>query len=269
MTILFRPHMVGVLMTCPVSMDMSLLSDVEQAIYRKKTRSDEEKLQVEEFWDRGLSKGAKTALTDIAKQVLYGFKVEVSSKEMEKGILCEQDSINLLNLVDFARYKKNEVRLQNDILSGECDIWVPGVKTIDTKTSWSLDTFPVLSSDCHDATYEWQGRAYQLLYDVPLHEVAFCMVDTPDDLIPRWEQAELHKVSHIDPALRITRIAYKRDAKLENKLIRKCRDGQRFLKEVTDLILSEHDLIDRIEMAAPAPPPAPAVPDWKQEFIKP
>lgn len=263
MTILFRPHMVGALMTCPVSMDMNLLTEVERAIYRKKSRSDEEKLQVEEFWERGLSKGAKTALTDIAKQALYGFKVEISSKEMEKGIACENDSIALLNQVDFARYKKNEVRLQNEILTGECDIWAPKVKTIDTKTSWSLATFPVLSSDCHDSIYEWQGRSYMMLYDVPAHEVAFCMVSTPDDLIPRWEQAELHKVDHIDPALRVTRIRYERDAKLEAKLIRKCREGQRFLKEVADLILSEHEMMDRIEIAKPT---APAVPSWKQEF---
>lgn len=240
----FRPHMVGALMTCPVSMDMSLLSEVEQAIYRKKNRTDEEKLQVEEFWERGLSKGAKTELTKIAKQVLYGFQVKATSKEMDKGVLCEQDSIDLYNRVHFTRHVKNQERVQNDILSGECDIWVPKERTIDTKTCWSLDTFPVLSVDCHDAMYEWQGRSYMLLYDVPEHEVAFCMVSTPDELIPRWEQVELHKVDHIDPALRITKITYKRDAKLEAKLIRKCKEAQKFLAEVTDMILADHDLIE-------------------------
>lgn len=264
MTILFRPHMVGALMTCPVSMDMNLLNAAEQAIYRKKNRSDEEKLMVEEFWDRGLSKGAKTELTNIAKGVLYGFKKEVSSKEMDKGILCEQDSIDLYNRVNFTRYTKNTERITNDILSGEPDIWVPKVKTIDTKTSWSLDTFPVLSADCHDAMYEWQGRAYMLLADVLEHEVAFCMVSTPDDLIPRWEQVELHKVSHIDPALRITRIIYKRDVAKENKLIRKCRDAQKYIKEVTDMIYADHDLLEGVVPATPAPA---IVADWKQEFI--
>lgn len=244
MTILFRPHMVGALMTCPVSMDMNLLTEAERTIYRKKSRSDEEKLQVEEFWERGLSQGAKTALTTIAKQVLYGFKKEIGGKELDKGIQCEQDSIDLYNRVHFTRHTKNAERISNDILTGEPDIWVPGVRTIDTKTSWNLDTFPVLSRDCHDSIYEWQGRAYMLLTDVLEHEVAFCMVSTPDELIPRWEQVELHKVDHLDPALRVTKIVYKRDAKLEAKLIRKCRDAQKYIKEVTDMIYADHDLME-------------------------
>lgn len=236
----FRPHSVGLLMTDPVSMDMSLLNEDEQAIYRKKTRTDEEKAMVEEFWSRGLSKGAKTALVAEAKELIFGYRKRITSKEMEKGLSCEQASIDLYNRVHFTRHEKHSGRVNNDILTGECDIWVPGEATKDIKTSWSLDTFPVISADCHDSMYEWQGRAYMQLYDTPQHEVAFCMVSTPDDLIPRWEQVELHKVDHIDPALRVTRIIYKRDAALEAKLVRKCKAAQVYLEELIERIGAEH-----------------------------
>lgn len=236
----FRPHSVGALMTDPATMDLSLLTEAECEIYAKKKRTDEEKLLVEEFWTRGLSKGAKTALTDYAKEMLYGYSKQVKSKEMEKGIQCEPHSIDLYNRVHFTRHEKHEGRVSNDILTGECDIYVPGKATKDIKTSWNLDTFPVTSADCHDPMYEWQGRAYMLLYDVPQHEVAFCMVSTPDDLIPRWEQYDLHKVDHIDPALRVTRIVYKRDVKLENRLIAKCKAAQQYLAELVERIKSEH-----------------------------
>lgn len=239
--ILFRPHSIGALMTDPVSMDLSLLTEAEQVIYRKKNRTDEEKAQIEEFWSRGLSKGAKTALTQYAKEMLYQYEKQVTSKEMDKGIACEPDSIALLNMVQFARYQKHEGRRKTDLLSGECDIYVPGARTIDVKTSWSLDTFPVLSSDCHDPMYEWQGRAYMHLYDVPEHEVAFCLVNTPEHLIPRWESQDLHRVEHIDPALRITKIVYKRDAALEAKMLAKCRAAQKYMAELINRILSDHD----------------------------
>lgn len=236
----FRPHSVGALMTDPVSMNMALLNETEQAIYRKKNRTDKEKAQVEEFWSRGLSKGAQTALTQYAKEMLYGYSKVVTSKEMDKGIQCEPDSINLLNMVHMTRYVKHEGRVSNDILSGECDILVPKVRTLDVKTAWSLDTFPVISDDCHDPMYEWQGRAYMHLYDTQEHTVAFCLVSTPDDLIPRWEQVDLHKVDHIHPSLRVTTITYKRDAKSEDKMIRKCKAAQKFLGELVERIRSEH-----------------------------
>jgi hypothetical protein len=236
----FRPHSVGALMTDPVSMDLSLLNEAEQAIYKKKSRTDEEKAMVEEFWSRGLSKGAKTALTQYAKEMLYEYSKVVTSKEMDKGIRCEQDSIDLLNLVGMTRYTKHVGRVSNDILTGECDILVPGVRTRDVKTSWNLDTFPVISADCHDPMYEWQGRAYMQLYDTLEHTVDFCLVSTPDDLIPRWEPVELHKVDHIHPSMRVTSITYKRDAKLENKMVAKCKAAQQYLGELVEIIRSEH-----------------------------
>lgn len=236
----FRPHSVGALMTDPATMDLSLLTEDEQAIYSKKNRTEAEKVLVEEFWARGLSKGAKSALMADAKEMLYGYTKKVSSKEMDKGNQCEQDSINLYNKVHMTRHVKHEGRVKTDLLSGECDILVPKVATIDIKTSWSLDTFPAISDDCHDAMYEWQGRAYMHLYDTQQHTVAFCMVSTPDDLIPRWEQTDLHKVDHIHPAMRVTTITYRRDARLEQKMLAKCRAAQQYLTELVERIREEH-----------------------------
>jgi hypothetical protein len=247
----FRPHSIGELMTKPQSMDLSLLNAEEQAVYKKTKRTDEEKALVEEFWTRGLSQGAKSALTDYAKEMLYGYSKKVSSKEMDKGIQCEQASIDLYNRVYFTRHVKHVGRVQDEYLSGECDILVPGAVTKDVKTSWNVDTFPVLSSDCHDPMYEWQGRAYMRLYGTKRHEVAFCLVDTPDDLIPRWEQVDLHKVEHINPALRVTRIVYEHCPVLEAKMISKIKLAQKYLGELVSRINAEHNI----------------TPDWKKQFL--
>lgn len=227
-------------MTKPQTMDLSLLNEDERKIYAKKSRTDEEKALVEQFWERGLSQGAKSALTDYAKEMLYGYSKQISSKEMDKGIRCEPDSIALINQVRFTRHVKHVGRVQDEYLSGECDLLIPEVETEDVKTSWNVTTFPVLSSDCHDPMYEYQGRAYMRLFKTKRHRVSFCLVDTPDDLIPRWEQVDLHKVSHIDPAMRITSIVYEHCPIIEAKMINKIKLAQKYLGELVEQIRAEH-----------------------------
>ena len=132
-------------------------------------------------------------------------------------------------------------------MTGECDIYVPGVKTIDTKCSWDLSTFPAFPEDAHDPLYEWQGRAYALLWDVPEHEVVHVMLDTPEDLLPKWEREDervlaLHRVGHIDPDLRVTSVTYARCPILEAKLERKCRTAQAYLADLVEQIKAHHGL---------------------------
>lgn len=235
----FHPSSIGYLMSDPVSMDCSLLNAEELAIHKKKTKTDEEKELMAECKSRGLSQGAKTYLMGYAKEMLYGYSKVVTTKYMDKGLACEQRSIDLYNRVFFTRHTKHVGRRMNDYLTGECDIYVPGVRTIDTKTAWSLDTFPAIRDDCHDPLYEWQGRGYMELYEVPEHEVAFCMVSTPEELI-RYEQRDLHLVDHIDPAMRVTRITYKRDPVLTQKMETKCRAAQQYLEQLVERIRAEH-----------------------------
>ena len=106
-----------------------------------------------------LSAGAKTYLKTIAREISYDFRPELNVKYVNKGLQCEQDSIDLLNRLHFKNYLKNDKRIKTDLISGECDI-LTDTYIRDVKTSWSLETFPVLIEDAHDTIYEWQGRAY-------------------------------------------------------------------------------------------------------------
>jgi len=191
----------------------------------------------------GLSVSAKTALRKMAKEAMYGFNKVVTAKTMDKGIMCEQDAIDLYNMVFFSSHEKNTVRLSNEYVSGECDILVPSQKVIDIKNAWSLDTFPATNDEVQaiakDSGYDWQGRAYMWLYDVPLFELAYCMVSTPDDLI-RFEQPELHYVDHIAPELRVTRIFIERDKEAEDKIKHKVTLAREYLQEIAEQITADH-----------------------------
>ena len=185
-----------------------------------------------------LSVGAKTHILKLAKEFVYGYREDISSKYMEKGITVEDDSIALYNEVFFTNHVKNTERKTNDWITGECDIATP-TKIIDIKSSWSLPTFPAISAAGESKTYEWQGRAYMWLWDVDQFEIAYCLVNTPEELIG-YESHDLHFVDHIAPELRVTRVQYTRDKALEEKIKSRVEAANQYLEEVIQTITDEH-----------------------------
>jgi hypothetical protein len=188
--------------------------------------------------DEVLSVGAKTYIEDLAKEFVYGYVKEVSSKEMEKGLIVEQACIDLLNEVLFTNYVKNAERRENDWLTGECDIFT-GRKIHDIKAPWSLATFPATVFAGRDKDYEWQLRGYMMLWNVDESEIDYCMVSTPDELI-RYEPESVHYVDHIDPMLRVTRVPYKRDKALEGKIKQKVDAAREYFDLIVQTIAEEH-----------------------------
>ena len=188
--------------------------------------------------DEVLSVGAKTYIEDLAKEFVYGYVKEVSSKEMEKGLIVEQACIDLLNEVLFTNYVKNTERRENDWLTGECDIFT-GRKIHDIKAPWSLATFPATVFAGRDKDYEWQLRGYMMLWNVDESEIDYCMVSTPDELI-RYEPESIHYVDHIDPMLRVTRVPYKREKSLEDKIKVKVDAARLYFEQIAQTIAEEH-----------------------------
>jgi len=161
-----------------------------------------------------LSETTKTYIRAVAKQDFYGYNVELNNKYINKGNLQENDSIALFNSVMFSNYSKNTERLNNEWLTGEADI-VLDDQIIDIKTSWSLETFPATSEEGINKLYEWQLRAYMMLYDKNYASLVYCMVSTDPSLLNEWENLSLHQVDHIAPEKRITTLRFYRDLDLE------------------------------------------------------
>jgi hypothetical protein len=225
------------------SIDDTLLTPEIAAIARKPKKSDDEKALIKGLLDRSLSAGAKTEMKLFAREYMYNFHQVVTGKYMDKGLIVEDQAIALYNEVFFTNYKKNTERRTNEWITGEPDIINPGVKGIDIKSAWSLGTFPALSEDGEDATYEWQCRGYMMLWELPVWDVAYCMVNTPDELI-KFEQEELHFVDHIDPALRVTVVRYERDMELEEKIKRKVEMAREYLARVVQQIKVQHNILE-------------------------
>jgi len=161
---------------------------------------------------------AKSYIKQVAKENFYGYRSQINSKYIEKGLMQEQDSIELLNTVRFEGYVKNTVRMVDELMTGEADI-ITNDSIIDIKTSWSLDTFPVMAEDGYDAIYEWQLRAYMRLYDKSKAELIYCMVTTSNELLNEWENLDIHRVDHIAPEKRITVLSFDRDEEKEKEMV--------------------------------------------------
>lgn len=178
---------------------------------------------------------AKSYIKQIAKENFYGYRSEINNKYIQKGLMQEQESIDLLNTVRFEAYEKNTVRMVNDLMTGECDI-ITNDSIIDIKTSWSLDTFPVMPEDGYDSLYEWQLRAYMMLYDRSKAELIYCMVTTSNELLNEWENLSLHRVDHIAPEKRITVLSFERNEDKEIEMIDRLKWASEYYDEYYELL---------------------------------
>lgn len=187
-----------------------------------------------------LSVGAKTYIRELAQQEIFGIDFEFSSKETEKGIEVEDESIALLNRVKGLSLVKNTERKTNGILTGEADLFnEPRRRGHDLKSSWSAKTFPGWVRDCEDKLYEWQMRGYMMLWDADEWEVNYALVDTPERLIG-YEPIQMHVVSHIPEHMRLTSWLIERDFEKERAIKRKVEAAREYYLEVIKEFDEQH-----------------------------
>lgn len=189
-----------------------------------------------------LSVGAKTYIRELAQQEILGVDFEFSSKETQKGIEVEDQSIALLNRVRGLSLVKNTERKSNGLITGECDLYDAERKRgHDLKSSWSAKTFPGWVVDCEDKLYEWQMRGYMLLWDADEWEVNYALVDTPERLIG-FEPLAMHVVSHIPEHMRLTSWTIQRDFAKERAIAEKVEAAREYYAKV----VQEFDQIHQI-----------------------
>ncbi len=152
-----------------------------------------------------LSKGCKTALKDIFVQEKYKRKEEVSSKFLDKGNEREKDAIALYSDFRGKEFTKNSIRITNDIIQGEPDLFVgesiyKAEETIDTKVSWSAFTFFRAQEEKVDTAYLWQGLSYMLLTGAKKHTVAYCLLNSLPTVIMDEKRKAAYAMGVIDMA---------------------------------------------------------------------
>lgn len=161
-----------------------------------KLRQEEEELRKYRNMEP-LSQTCKTYLAKVYAEVKYGkrsMQQLKGNKYTEKGKLVEEDGIDLVCMLDRRMLRKNNVRLSNDFLTGEPDLYLGddilnAEYVIDIKCPWDIETFFGNLGQPLNTDYFWQMQGYYALTNAPRGEVSYTLVSAPVDLV----QEELRK----------------------------------------------------------------------------
>jgi hypothetical protein len=132
-----------------------------------------------------LSGTVKGYCRDWLKSIIYGRRIEFTSKYTEKGLIMEDESIDFLSeQLGLGLLFKNEQKFEDEFMTGETDINFPDY-VFDVKNSWSWETFPLLEMQIPNPIYYWQLQGYMHLTDKDHAKLIYVLSDTPQHLIER------------------------------------------------------------------------------------
>ena len=148
-----------------------------------------------------LSATALKSLSRWYKKARYNREYQFSAPQTEKGNSKEDAAITLVNKVFYPDMllMKNLERKMNDHIGGTADLVIDKDDErviIDTKVSYSLDTFPTIFDEALNPRYKCQVNGYMALWGAKKAYVDYCLIDTPANLIDGeiWKLAKTEKI---------------------------------------------------------------------------
>ena len=149
-----------------------------------------------------LSLTCQKELIKIYNRVCYGRVKDITTKQMDKGIQAEGDSIMLLNRVEGKMYMKNDESLENDWFCGHPDLFIGdnienADEVLDIKTSWELDSFMPKLIEEPDKGYVAQLNCYFSLTGAKSGAIVYALVSAPDNIVESEKKGLLWKMNVI------------------------------------------------------------------------
>lgn len=186
-----------------------------------------------------ISDTAKSAIRDIVKEDLYGFRSFTGNQYTAKGNLLEDLAIEMSGKMRYRNYQKHVGRVENELITGECDVLDLERKLIiDTKVTWDIGTHPFFQDEAMEkvkkAGYDVQMQAYMWLYDCEVAEVDFWLFPCPPELLKDWDDIDqlVHLVEKIDIRERKTTVIIERDEAVIQKIKDKIPHCQNYYEQL-------------------------------------
>ena len=186
-----------------------------------------------------ISDTAKSAIRDIVKEDLYGFRSFTGNQYTQKGNLLEDLAIEMSGKMRFRNYQKHVGRVENELITGECDVLDLERKLIiDTKVTWDIGTHPFFADEAMEkvkkAGYDVQMQAYMWLYDCDVAHVDFWLFPCPPELLKDWDDIDqlVHLVEAIDIRERKTTVTIERDESVIQKIKDKIPHCQNYYEQL-------------------------------------
>jgi hypothetical protein len=128
-----------------------------------------------------LGQTCKTFLEDWYKEQIYGFRKEIKSKYLTKGLMLEDTAIEFYSIakeIDFMI--KNLDHFSDEFMHGTPDLIHDGI-VYDFKTSWDAYTFPLFETE-PDKGYWMQLQVYMHLTGLKKAKLVYTLQNTPEFL---------------------------------------------------------------------------------------
>ena len=172
-----------------------------------------------------ISDTAKSAIRDIVKEDLYGFRSFTGNQYTQKGNLLEDLAIEMSGKMRLRNYQKHVGRVENELITGECDVLdLKNKLIIDTKCTWDIGTHPFFADEAMEkvkkAGYDIQMQAYMWLYGCDVANIDFWLFPCPPELLNGWDDIDqlVHLVEKIDIRERKTTVVIERDEAIIQKI---------------------------------------------------
>lgn len=257
-----HPHAIGKLMSRPTG----LITDKQKAELARldgkekdDTITEKQRLTLADLREKAknqpkLSQTAITFLNHWYIEQRFGRKREFTNKWTEKGLAVEDEAIELYSRVSGRDFiKKNETEFENEYICGTPDVVCDII--VDVKSSWDLFTFPMFLDECENTDYEWQLQGYMDLREKDGAELAYCLIDTPMELILKelnrikWNSVNLPTTaegeteleeevtlnmtfSDLPEELRVKRFYIERDQDAIDRIHEKVRHCREYLEQI-------------------------------------
>lgn len=183
----------------------------------------------------------------------FGISNNITSKYTSKGLLMEEDAIKLYNSVYNKNLVKNDLFYEDEFCQGTPDLEDDDEDmVIDTKCSFSLNSFPFFDTTIKNKDYIAQLQTYMRLTGKSKARLVYCLLDTPEEIIIREaksimykenlpesfldilieEVSEAHTFSHIAKKDRIKVFDLDRDEEMINLIPLKVNECRDYLKSI-------------------------------------
>ena len=139
-----------------------------------------------------------TYLQEWMAEQIYGYKKEIKSKYLDKGLFLEDEAISFYSENRGLFLLKNTDLFEDDYFRGTPDVISDVI--YDFKCSFDSFTFPLFDTD-PEPSYVTQLQVYMHLTRKTKAKLIHVLIDTPEHLVKPWEEAKTY--THVDPKYRI------------------------------------------------------------------
>jgi len=131
-----------------------------------------------------LSETTKTYCRTWLTEKVYNRRIEVTSKQMDKGTTMEGVAIDFAQSIvePGALWFKNEEKFSDEYMAGTPDL-LTAETVFDIKCPWSFATFPLFETELPNKDYFWQLQGYMALTGRHSAAVLYVLTDAPEHIL--------------------------------------------------------------------------------------